>query len=117
MEGAVLAGKGVKAYCVSKNGLGMVTEYITYNRPRVTAIKMTDGPFMFKSFVGSWTYKEISNNKTEVIFLYAFSLRFPFSLCKKFIANNLQTNVRQRLINLKANMERECRDITVKDAV
>jgi hypothetical protein len=53
IEGATTADKGVKAYCVAKNGLGMVTEYVTYNRPKVTAIKMTEGPFMFKSFLGS----------------------------------------------------------------
>jgi ribosome-associated toxin RatA of RatAB toxin-antitoxin module len=104
IEGAKQAGKGVKAYCVSKNGLGMVTEYVTYNRPRVTAIKMTQGPYLFNSFLGSWTFKQVSN-KTEVIFLYSFTLRFPFNLLTNFIANNLQTNVKQRLIDLKKKME------------
>jgi ribosome-associated toxin RatA of RatAB toxin-antitoxin module len=107
IEGATKAGKGVKAYCVAKNGMGMVTEYVTYNRPKVTAIKMTKGPFIFKSFLGSWTFNEIPNNKTEVVFLYSFSLRFPFSLFTKFTTNNLQTNVRQRLIDLKKNIENE----------
>ena len=107
MEGAIIAGKGVKAYCASKNGLGMVTEYITYNRPRVTAIKMIVGPFMFNSFLGSWTFKEIQNDKTEVVFLYSFTLRFPFNLLKRYITNNLQKNVRQRLINLKISIENE----------
>jgi ribosome-associated toxin RatA of RatAB toxin-antitoxin module len=107
MEGAATAGKGVKAYCVAKNGLGMVTEYITYNRPKVTAIKMTKGPFLFKAFLGSWTFKEISADKTEVTFLYTFSLRFPFSLMTQFIRKNLQSNVRQRLIDLKMNIEKE----------
>lgn len=107
IEGATIADKGVKAYCVAKNGLGMVTEYVTYNRPKVTAIKMTEGPFMFKSFLGSWTFKEVSSIKTEVIFLYSFSLRFPFSLLTKFITHNLQSNVKQRLIDLKMNIEHE----------
>jgi ribosome-associated toxin RatA of RatAB toxin-antitoxin module len=107
IDGATIADKGVKAYCVAKNGIGMETEYVTYNRPKVTAIKMTKGPFMFKSFLGSWTFKEISNDKTEVIFLYSFSLRFPFNILTKFIKNNLQTNVRQRLIDLKGNIENE----------
>src|ERR1700752_5038030 len=57
IDGAIAADKGVKAYCVAKNGMGMVTEYVTFNRPKVTAIKMTKGPFMFKSFLGSWTFK------------------------------------------------------------
>lgn len=107
MDGASNADKGVKAYCVAKNGIGMVTEYITFNRPRVTAIKMTKGPYMFQSFFGSWTFKEVTDNKTEVIFLYSFSLRFPFNLLTMFIKNNLQTNVKQRLIDLKNNIENE----------
>jgi ribosome-associated toxin RatA of RatAB toxin-antitoxin module len=107
IDGATIADKGVRAYCVAKNGIGMVTEYVTYNRPKVTAIKMTKGPFMFKSFLGSWTFKDIPNDKTEVIFLYSFSLRFPFNILTKFIKNNLQTNVKQRLIDLKVNIENE----------
>jgi hypothetical protein len=68
IEGATTAGKGVKAYCVAKNGLGMVTEYVSFNRPKATAIKMTKGPLVFKSFLGSWTYKKIRPDLTEVIF-------------------------------------------------
>ena len=106
IEGATAAGKGVKAFCVAKNGLGMVTEYVTFNRPKVTAIRMTKGPFMFKSFLGSWTFKELSANKTEVIFLYSFMLRFPFNIIATFIKRNLQANVEQRLIDLKINIEK-----------
>ena len=105
-EGAQAAAKGVKAYCVAKNGLGMVTEYITFNRPKVTAIKMTEGPYMFKSFMGSWTYKAIAFDTTEVIFLYSFSLQFPFNLFARFIKNNLQNNVKQRLNDLKIYIEK-----------
>jgi ribosome-associated toxin RatA of RatAB toxin-antitoxin module len=107
MDGAGSAGKGVKAWCVAKNGLGMVTEYVSFDRPRVTAIKMTKGPFMFKSFLGSWNFKELDENKTEVVFLYSFNLRFPFTLARHFIKRNLQGNVRQRLADLKACVEKE----------
>ena len=105
LNGAKKALKGVKAYCVAKNGIGMVTEYVSYNRPKATAIKMTEGPYLFKSFAGSWTFKEAENLQTEVIFLYSFKLRFPFNLLTGFIRRNLQTNVRKRLIALKANVE------------
>lgn len=107
IDGAIIPDKGVRAYCVAKNGMGMVTEYVTYNRPKVTAIKMTKGPFMFKSFLGSWTFKEISNDKTEVIFLYSFTLNFPFNILTKYIKNILQTNVQQRLIDLKYTIENQ----------
>jgi ribosome-associated toxin RatA of RatAB toxin-antitoxin module len=105
LGGATEAGKGVKAYCVAYNGLGMVTEYITFNRPEVTAMKMTKGPFLFKSFLGSWRFRLQAPDRTEVIFLYSFTLRFPFLLLSKFITRNLQKNVRQRLRDLKRNIE------------
>ncbi|AEW02209.1 polyketide cyclase [Niastella koreensis] len=106
IEGAITAGKGVKAYCVAKNGLGMVTEYVSFNRPKATAIKMTKGPFMFRSFLGSWNFKEIQTGVTEVIFLYSFQLRFPFNLATRLIKRNLQRNVRQRLKDLKRSIEK-----------
>jgi ribosome-associated toxin RatA of RatAB toxin-antitoxin module len=101
INGATKAGKGVKAYCVAHNGLGMETEYVTFSPPKVTAITMTRGPYLFKSFSGSWTFKELSPTQTEVMFLYSFKLRFPFTLIKNFIKRNLQKNVRQRLVDLK----------------
>src|SRR5689334_1757198 len=105
MNGATKAGKGASAYCEAKNGLGMVTEYVSFNRPKATAIRMTNGPYMFKSFLGSWTFKDIGNDQTEVIFLYSFTLRFPFNLITPIIKNNLVSNVRQRLVDLKRNLE------------
>jgi len=111
MDGASTAGKGVKAYCVAKNGLGMITEYVSFNRPKATAIKMTSGPFMFRSFLGSWNFKEIDTLQTEVIFLYSFQLRFPFTLVTWFIRNNLRSNVRQRLLDLKANLENRNKNV------
>jgi len=110
IEGATKADKGVKAYCVAKNGMGMVTEYVSFNRPKATAVKMTEGPFMFQSFLGSWTFKSLDKNLTEVIFLYSFQLRFPFSLLTGPIKRNLQSNVKQRLNDLKANIELNVRD-------
>jgi ribosome-associated toxin RatA of RatAB toxin-antitoxin module len=105
LEGATSSGKGVKAHCVAKNGLGMVTEYVSFNRPKATAIKMTKGPYLFKSFLGSWTFNEIQTSLREVIFLYSFQLRFPFNLVTGLIRRNLQSNVRQRLEDLKKNIE------------
>lgn len=106
INGAEKAALGVTAYCVAKNGLGMETEYVSFNRPKATAIKMTKGPLMFKSFLGSWTSKEVQPNVTEVVFLYSFQLRFPFSLFAPIFKRNLQRNVRQRLSDLKQQIEK-----------
>lgn len=107
IDGATKADLGVKAYCVAKNGMGMETEYVSFNRPKATAIKMTRGPFFFKSFLGSWTFKELQPNLTEVIFLYSFQIRFPFSILSPIIKRNLRANVKQRLTDLKTNIEKQ----------
>lgn len=101
LDNATQADKGVKAWCVSKNGLGMETQYVSFNRPNVTAVKMTKGPYMFKKFAASWTFKAEANGITKVTFLYSFALRVPFNLVGFFIKNILQKNVRQRLVDLK----------------
>jgi ribosome-associated toxin RatA of RatAB toxin-antitoxin module len=105
IEGATAPDEGVKAYCVAKNGWGMETEYVSFKRPAVTAIKMTKGPFFFKTFVGSWRFKYLSKEETEVSFLYSFQLRFPLQFLNYFVKRNLQKNVRQRLIDLKNCIE------------
>ena len=105
LDGAGAAGKGVRAWCVARNGMGMVTEYVTFNRPDVTAIKMTRGPFLFKTFAGSWRFRPQGEGGTEVVFLYSFTLRFPFCLLSGIMRRNLQRNVRQRLADLKLTVE------------
>lgn len=105
IDGAKKADIGVKTYCVAKNGIGMETEYVTFNRPKVTAVKMTDKSYLFKSFLGSWTFKEVENKITEVTFLYSFQLQFPFNLASGIVKNVLIKNVKQRLCDLKENIE------------
>jgi len=105
IDGATEAAKGVKAYCVAKNGLGMVTEYITFNPPKATAIRMTKGPFLFSTFLGSWNFRQLDEEHTEVIFLYSFELKFPFNLFSFLAEKNLKANVRQRLKDLKGCIE------------
>lgn len=97
--------KGAKAWCVARNGVGMETEYVSYNRPKVTAIKMTKGPFLFKEFAGSWNFIEAHPGITTVTFLYTFKTRFPFILFDHIIKYVLRRNVRKRLLDLKRNVE------------
>lgn len=105
INGATAAGLGVKAYCVSKGGYKMETEYISYNPPRVTAVKISKGPYMFRNFVGSWNFKEINERKTQIVFTYSFNLRFPFNLIGFYIKWDLRNNVKNRLKDLKRCIE------------
>ena len=105
INGATRAGLGVKAYCVSKGGYKMETEYVSYQAPKVTAVKISKGPYMFKNFVGSWNFRKLSEQETEVLFTYAFSLRFPFNFIGFYIKWDLAKNVRERLKDLKRCVE------------
>lgn len=68
--GADQPGIGVRAWCVAKTGMGMETEYVSFNPPERTAIKMTRGPAILKSFAGSWVFEAKGENRTRVIFRY-----------------------------------------------
>lgn len=96
---------GVKAWCVSKHGLGMETEYVSFNRPKVTAIKQSKKSLLFKKFSGSWVYKETTKNETKVKFTYSYSLNFPFNIASVIIHIILVRNVQQRLKDLKLNID------------
>ena len=101
LNNALQAGKGVKAWCVAKNGLGMETEYVSFNRPKVTAVKMTKGPYMFKEFAASWIFNPVNNEITKVTFTYSFKLRFPYNLIPFIVKYTLRKNVKQRLADLR----------------
>jgi ribosome-associated toxin RatA of RatAB toxin-antitoxin module len=64
------AGLGVRVWCVARNGLGMETEYVSYNPPGACAIAMTRGPWLLRSFSGSWRFDRIGPARTRVRFTY-----------------------------------------------
>jgi ribosome-associated toxin RatA of RatAB toxin-antitoxin module len=104
LHGATAAAQGVSTYCEARNFIGMETVYLTFNRPKVTAVKMTKGPWLFKSFSGSWQFITLSDYWTDVIFTYSFTLRFPFSIFGRLIQLGFKRNVRQRLLDLSECM-------------
>ena len=100
------ADKGVRAWCVSRQGLGMEAEYVSYIRPKVTAVKMTRGPWLFQSFAGSWQFEALTDNRTNVTFTYSYTLRFPFNLLQPLVHFILVKEVKGRLRDLKNWMEK-----------
>ncbi|OAV45122.1 SRPBCC family protein [Lewinella sp. 4G2] len=107
LNNAQEVGLGVKTYCESASGVGIETEYISFNRPNVTAVKMTSSNLIFKAFSGSWRFKKVHSSSTKVIFTYSFEFRWPFKLISRFIGYILAANMRGRLSDLKLYVERE----------
>lgn len=100
---AARADKGVRAYCVDHAGRGMETEYVSFQRPARAAVKMTRGPWVFKSFAASWTYDELDPGRTRVTFRYHMVARIP--LTTPLLVRVFEARMRARLAGMKAALE------------
>lgn len=105
------AGVGVRALCVARSGLGMETEYISFNPPRATAVKMTQGPWFLGSFAGSWRFEEVATGQTRVVFRYQVRARpgWLAGLLSPVLTRVFAYETRRRLRALKESVE--CRGI------
>lgn len=73
--GAQSPAVGVRAWCVSRLGIGMETEYVSFSPPRVAAVKMTRGPRLLRTFGGSWAFEPVGGTQTRVTFRYFLDVR------------------------------------------
>jgi ribosome-associated toxin RatA of RatAB toxin-antitoxin module len=108
LVGAREAGVGVRALCVSRSGWAMETEYVSFNPPRATAVKMTRGPWFLAGFAGSWRFEEIKPGRTRVGFRYSLEAR-PRALAwllNPILARSFARDTRARLRALKQAAER-----------
>lgn len=106
--GAREAAVGVRALCVARSGRAMETEYVSFNRPRAAAVKMTRGPWFLSSFAGSWRFEEIRPGRTRVGFRYSLEARprALSGLLNPFLARSFARDTRARLRALKDAVER-----------
>ena len=111
LEGAKAAGLGVKTRCTAGNGLAglaMETVYVSFDRPRVAAVRMTRGPAILETFAASLRQEDIGFGLTRVSYRFNFSIR-PRSL--RAVAGPITSvlfrrKARHRLKALKSYLER-----------
>lgn len=106
--GAVQAAVGVRAWCVDTSGRGMETEYVSFQRPKKVAVRMTSGPWMFRSFAGSWGYEEIDAASTRVVFRYHVEgrPRWLAPIADLALRRIFGADMRKRLRSARARLER-----------
>jgi hypothetical protein len=109
LEGTTKAAVGVRANCVAKSGLAMETEYVSFNPPGVTAVKMTRGPWFIESFAGSWRFREEAEGSTRVFFRYHIRARpqWMAAFLSPLFALVFARDTRSRLRALKHAVEEE----------
>jgi ribosome-associated toxin RatA of RatAB toxin-antitoxin module len=103
--GARESGIGVRAWCVAKSGLGMETEYVSFNPPKTVAVKMTKGPTIISSFAGSWRFQLLAPDRTRVIFRYHLSARWLGFALDPIMRVVFRHDVKKRLDSLKRTVE------------
>jgi hypothetical protein len=110
LGGATVAGKGVRTLCVGTwRGLWlpMETEYVSFERGRVAAVKLTNRPPFFDKFAATIRHETVADLRSKVTYIYSFQAR-PAWL--GFILNPvmniaLRHEVQTRLQSLKFFME------------
>jgi hypothetical protein len=110
LDGAVAAGVGVKALCTARSssgGLAMETVYVSFDRPRVAAVNMTQGPALLKTFAASLRQREIAPGVTRVTYRFNVSTRPRWlrAIADRVAAALFLREVRQRLHALKQHLE------------
>src|SRR5436190_15080834 len=107
LNGAPVAGVGVRALCVAHTGFGMETEYVSFNPPRTCAVKMTRGPRLLRSFAGAWQFEELAPNRTRVRFRYHIRTKPQFLswLLTPVAARVFARDTRKRLEALRIAVE------------
>lgn len=107
LEGATEVGVGMRARCVSRSGWVMITEYVSANPPRSTAVKMTSGPWFLDRFAGSWRFEEIEPSRTRVTFRYSLAVRPGLLawLLEPVVGRVFAAETRRRLLALKEAVE------------
>lgn len=74
LDGAAAAGKGVRTRTVSRMGLRMVSEYVSYAPPKNVGMTMVSGPWFFENFGGGWRFTA-DDCGTRAVWKYTFSCR------------------------------------------
>lgn len=104
-EGFEEAEKGAVAVCQGKpflGGFALRTEYITFQKGKLAAIKMLNKPPFFDTFAASIRHRDIGENLSEVVYQFNFTakpkwLRFVLHPLMKFIFG-LETAKRLRAL-------------------
>jgi len=111
LEGAKAAGLGVKTRCTARNGfagLAMETVYLSFDRPKVAAVRMTRGPAVLETFAATLRQEDIRLGLARVTYRFNFSTRPRWlrAIAGPIASILFQREVRQRLKALKSYMER-----------
>ena len=101
-----VAGKGVVTVCRSRRILGSIairTEYVTFEKGEVAAVRMLDPTNFFATFAASIRHKDLGGGRSRIIYKFNFTSRPRFikAICEPVMLYLLKWETRKRLRALK----------------
>jgi ribosome-associated toxin RatA of RatAB toxin-antitoxin module len=109
LDGAEAA-VGVTARCTARSafgGLSMDTVYVSFDRPRVAAVRMTRGTALLESFAATLRQDELDPGLTRVTYRFNFATRPRWlrPILDPIAAALFMRETRRRLAALKRHLE------------
>lgn len=100
------AGLGTVTMCRGRwlvGGISMQTVYVSFERGKVAAVKLTNRPFLFETFAASIRHFEHENGTSQVIYKFKFEVRPVIlkPLLEPLMLFLLNIETRKRLESLK----------------
>lgn len=74
LDGAKRPDKGVRTFTKSREGLRMVSKYVSFNPPTNVGMTMLKGPWFLEKFGGGWRFTEVEGG-TKAVWKYTFTVR------------------------------------------
>jgi hypothetical protein len=111
LENAATAGKGVTSVCVGRRALGGIairTVYVSFQRPKLAAVKMINAPAFFGTWAASIHHEEISPSESRMTYTYNFQAkpRFLAPILEPIMKAVFAWETRKRLRALRSYLEK-----------
>src|SRR5574341_1027609 len=81
VDGQAVTGKGVTAVCVGRRSLGSIalkTVYVSFEPPKLAAVKMVNAPAFFQSWAASIHHEDISDQVSRITYQFHFTTKPTF---------------------------------------
>ena len=107
-DGSTKAGVGVRTLCVGRYtmaGFGMETVYISFDRPRVAAVRMERGPWVVSDFAASIRHVPLDGSANRSRVTYKFRVTARPKWLSPLVGAMFQRETSKRLESLKRFIE------------
>jgi polyketide cyclase/dehydrase/lipid transport protein len=77
-DGFTAAGLGATSVCVGRRSLGRLafkTVYVSFDRPRVAAVKLVNSPPFFDTWAASIRHEDLAPRRSRIVYTLQFSAR------------------------------------------